>query len=541
MKQHLISLLLATLFVPQLIAQNIPKAGDYPEAAEFEQRRAALRQLMPKNSVAVLFANPVRNRANDVDYVYHPDPNFYYLSGYREPHGVLLVYSEIQQDAEGVYDEILYVQNRDPSAEMWNGKRLGVEGAKKLGVDRAIVNEKFAEANHNFGKFDKVLFFPLPNDVRDNKRNNADLYNLLQDFGTQAAIPADFVAERGQAYEMIRAADAENSANVAQYLGRMQRQVPELKEDKLIIDFIGAETDKKRQAVVKKLPENRLDGSSLSTMMGQLREVKSEKELDLLRKAVYISTMAQREVMKAMKPSMSEMEVQGLHEYVYKKYQAEAEGYPSIVGAGHNGCVLHYIENDRPTLENTLVLMDLGAQYRGYTADVTRTIPANGKFSPEQKAIYQLVLKAQNAAIDRCKPGTPFWEMGQVAKEIIDEGLIELGITKAGEKHNYFPHGTSHYIGLDVHDPGTYGPLRAGSVITVEPGIYIPENSPCDSKWWGIAVRIEDDILITEEGWENLSRFAPREVDEIEALMAQPSPLDSFKVPALEKAVEQGK
>ena len=244
-------------------------------------------------------------------------------------------------------------------------------------------------------------------------------------------------------------------------------------------------------------------------MMDVLREVKTAEEIALLRKAVKISAIGQIEVMKAAKPGMSEREVQGIHEFIYKRYGAEGIGYPSIVGAGNNGCILHYIDNDMKHMSERLILMDLGAEWRGYTADVTRTIPVNGTFTPEEKAIYELVLKSQEAGIALCKPGVDFSEIGQVTRNIINEGLAELGIIKKGERHNYFPHGTSHHLGLDVHDRGGYGALKEGVVLTVEPGIYIPEGSDCDPKWWGIAVRIEDDILVTQSGPENLSKDAP--------------------------------
>ncbi|UOQ78864.1 M24B family metallopeptidase [Hymenobacter sp. 5516J-16] len=247
-----------------------------------------------------------------------------------------------------------------------------------------------------------------------------------------------------------------------------------------------------------------------------------------------ISAVGQQEVMKATRPEMGEMELQGVHEYVYKKYGAEFEGYPSIVGAGGNACILHYTENDKPQVKNDLLLMDCGAEYHGYTADVTRTIPPSGKFSPAQRQIYELVLAAQEAGFAACKPGNEFQAPNKAAQQVVAEGLLRLGIIKKPEEaRKYFPHGTSHYLGLDVHDSGTYGPLRAGSVITVEPGIYIPEGSPCDKKWWNIGVRIEDDVLITTMGYENLSREAPRTVAEVESLMAKPSALDDFTLPAL--------
>ena len=291
-----------------------------------------------------------------------------------------------------------------------------------------------------------------------------------------------------------------------------------------------------QKASLKLNQKSNIDIEFLPTRLAELREVKTPEELKLLTKAVRISAIGQIEVMKAMKPHMSETEIQGIHEFVYKKYGAEYEGYPSIVGAGNNGCILHYIENNKTKVDNDLVLMDLGAEYRGYTADVTRTIPANGKFSVEQKAVYEVVLKAQDAGISVCKEGNAFWQPGAEAKKVINQGLVDLGIIKSiDEKHNYFPHGTSHHIGLDVHDPGTYGNFKENMVITVEPGIYIPDGSPCDKKWWGIAVRIEDDILITKGEPKNLSGEAPRTVEAIEKMMAKKSVLDEFILPNLDE------
>jgi Xaa-Pro aminopeptidase len=270
--------------------------------------------------------------------------------------------------------------------------------------------------------------------------------------------------------------------------------------------------------------------------MASLREKKSKEEMVLLTKAIRISAMGQQEIMKAMHPGMSETQIQGVHEFIYKKYGSEYEGYPSIVGAGNNGCVLHYIENTKMKVENDLVLMDLGAEYHGYTADVTRTIPANGKFSAEQKLIYDLVYDAQEAGIAAAKIGNSFSMTDQAARKVISDGLLKLGlIKKEDESRKYFPHGTSHHIGLDVHDPGLYNTFEADMVVTVEPGIYIPIGSDCDKKWWGIAVRIEDDILITPNGPINLSAEAPRKSNEIELLMKENSILDGFSLPNLDK------
>jgi Xaa-Pro aminopeptidase len=197
---------------------------------------------------------------------------------------------------------------------------------------------------------------------------------------------------------------------------------------------------------------------------------------------------------------------------------------------------LHYIENTKTQVGNELVLMDLGAEYRGFTADVTRTIPANGKFTKAQKEIYDLVYNAQEVGIALYTIGTSMQAPNQAARKVVNEGLFKLGIIKSlDEKHNYFPHGTSHHIGLDVHDPGNYENFEENMIVTMEPGIYIPNGSPCDEKWWGIGIRIEDDILVTKNGPINLSGEAPRTTEEIEKMMSEKSVLDAFILPDLDK------
>ncbi|PNQ72363.1 Xaa-Pro aminopeptidase [Hanstruepera neustonica] len=533
------------LFSVVIMAQDgVPT--DYLSSDFHKERRESLRSKMADNSVAVFFANPVRNRANDVDYVYHQDPNFYYLTGYKEPHAVLVVFKDDQTDTNGnTFNEVLYVQERNPQAEQWTGRRLGIEGAKnELGFDVAYNGAEFANSGINFSGFDKVMFNNFNNDYRDSKRDKADLYSLIEAFKTQANYnEADLDNPiKNRVYDMIKATDVENSANVAQNISRALEYYPELKEDEVITGYVNATDDQTRielqQQVIKiesETPKSNLDTQSLSTIMASLRQIKTEEEMVLLTKAVRISAMGQREIMKAMHPGMSELEIQGIHEYVYKKYGSEYEGYPSIVGAGNNGCVLHYIENSKMKVENDLVLMDLGAEYHGYSADVTRTIPANGKFTPEQKAVYDLVYEAQEAGIAATVVGAKFGSVDAASREVINAGLVKLGIVESEDQaRQYFPHGTSHYLGLDVHDPGDYGALQANMVITVEPGIYIPDGSPCDKKWWGIAVRIEDDILITDNGPVNLSGEAPRKSDEIEALMKEKSALDDFVLPTLD-------
>ncbi len=528
----------------QLEAQN-GTPTDFLSKDFHKNRRDQLRAKMPANSVAIIFANPIRNRANDVDYVYHQDPNFYYLTGYREPNSVLLVFSDQQVAANGEkYDEVLFVQERNARAEQWNGRRLGITGAKEeLGFSMAFNGKDFLNSNIYFKKFDKVFIDgKFKDDYRDTS-DNADIFSLIKNFKERAGYnPASYPSRiKKYYYSMIQNTAASGRADLVETLKKAQERFSELKKDPMIQNYITSLDDTQVKDMKQKVslalqPQTNVDIEFLPKQMGTLREVKTKEELKLLTKAIRISAIGQVEVMKAMKPHMSETEWQGIHEFVYKKYGAEYEGYPSIVGAGNNGCILHYIENNKTRVGNDLVLMDLGAEYRGYTADVTRTIPSNGKFTPEQKAIYDLVYEAQEAGIAKYVIGEKMQAPAAIARKIINEGLAKLGVIKSpNERHGYFPHGTSHHIGLDVHDPGNYGLFEENMVVTMEPGIYIPEGSPCDKKWWGIAVRIEDDILVTKNGPINLSGEAPRKSEEIEKMMAQPSVLDSFLLPDLDK------
>lgn len=426
-------------------------------------RREALRAMMPEGSVAVFFAAPVRNRANDVDFEYHQDPDFYYLTGLTEPNAVLVIFKDKQKFADG-NTEMIFVQSRNPASEVWTGRRLGTDGVEdQLGIKPALTGDDFHKSGIDFGKFDKVFNSKLFNDVRDETSENGDLYDLIQTFqkSTQRASP---------------------------------------------------------------------DVSGLEVMMASLREIKLQEELVLLRKAITMTCEAEIELMKALEPGMTEYQSEAIVEFFFKVKGAEDVGFPSILGSGENSCILHYTTNRKHLDNPELLVSDIGAEYHGYTADVTRTIPINGKFSPEQRIIYQIVYDAQAAGIEKCLKGKPFMAPHQAAVKVVQSRLLELGIIKeAAEYRKYFMHGTSHYLGLDVHDAGLYDILKVNSVITVEPGIYIPVGADCDPKWWNIGVRIEDDILITEGQPENLSALAPRTVDEIEALMKQEGVFNKIK------------
>jgi Xaa-Pro aminopeptidase len=272
-------------------------------------------------------------------------------------------------------------------------------------------------------------------------------------------------------------------------------------------------------------------GSGLQTqsaegMLSAMREIKSAEEIKVLRHAVDASVKAHIEAMKATKAGMREYEVAAIVEYIFKVNGCEYTGYPPIVGSGPNSTILHYNTNRKLMQAGEIICMDTAGEYRGYSADITRSFPVSGKFSPEQKAIYEVVLAATDAGIAACKPGASRETVTAAIDRVLVDGLTRLGvITDAGQLGRYYMHGWGHGIGLDVHDPWPSGTFKAGMAFTVEPGIYIKEGSPCDKKWWNIGIRIEDDILITATGYENMSISAPRTVVEIERMMAQNSQL----------------
>lgn len=439
-----------------------------------KKKRQEFRSLMPANSVAFIFTSPIMKRSNDTDYMYHQDPNFYYLTGWREPHGVLVIFKDDQFDSDGSYNEIMYVRERNEYREMWDGRRLGIKGANKMSFDRVKLRSEFIENTIPIENFTNILNTNIRDDVRDFKDDKYDLFDIQNKF-----------------QEIV-------SKKESDMLGDLNKQ---------------------------------FFSSSINQIMSKLRQTKDPQEIELLTKAIRISALAQIEVMRAIHNDMTEREVQGIHEFIYRKYGAAHEGYNSIVGAGGNACVLHYVTNEDMDIKDKLILMDVGAEYRGYTADVTRTIPVNGKFNNEQKIIYDLVYKSQEEAIKEAIIGNSFNDIYLKSYDIIAKGLIDLGIINDyREARKYYPHGVSHHIGLDVHDPGSRD-LMENMVITVEPGIYIPENSNTDPKWWNIGVRIEDDILITNSGPVNLSIDAPRRSDEIEVIMAQDSPINQLVLP----------
>ncbi len=421
------------------------------------ERRKAIRTFMPEKTMAIYCSGKSMLRANDVDYEFHQDPNFYYLTGLNESNSILILFKNPILFQNDTINELLLIKERNANAEVWVGKKLGVKGSEIiLEIQKTFDIDKFNLENLDLSEIDSIF-------IHDNFEVGNDLFPV-------------------------------NNKHL-----QLQKSDIKIKNSK---------------------KEIKANFSEIHKWMAKLREIKTKEEMYLLRKAISITCDAQSELMKVLKPEMKEYQAEAVVEAIFKLNGAEYPGYPSIVGAAENSCILHYTTNRKTMKGNHLLLSDVGAEYHGYTADVTRTIPVDGKYSEEEKIIYNIVLEAQNKAIEACKVGNPFYITNTIATTVVSQRLQELGIIKSPlGMRRYFMHGTSHYLGLDVHDPGTRGVFQPNTVITVEPGIYIKEGSPCDPKWWNIGVRIEDDILITNDEPENLSGCVPRTVDEIEALM----------------------
>jgi Xaa-Pro aminopeptidase len=418
---------------------------------------------MGPGTLAVVKSMPLQPRNGDWYHTYRQDSDFYYLTGVKEEEAVAL----LEADAPKPYT--LLVRGGDPTRERWDGARLGVEGALKSGADQA---ERFPAAEETLKAAVKRA------------RRIVLVCNFDEDFRRKVL---DWALPLG--------------------------------------------SDNNHATFRKTL----VDGRNL---VGEMRLLKQPGEIAMLQAAVDASIEGHLAAMRSGRAAANEGEVAGAFEGTVRSLGARFLGYDTIAGGGNQACTLHYLTNDQPLKRGSLMLLDAGAEVGFYTADITRTWPLNGTFSPEQRAVYDLVLKAQDAAIDLCRPGRAHKEGLAAAMRILSDGLVDLGILK-GDKDELFAkaayqpftmHGISHWLGLDVHDTGDYlrtPPARGGErllepgmVLTVEPGIYIPEGMPgVDAKWHGIGVRLEDDILVTAEGPRNLSERLPRRPEEVERIV----------------------
>ncbi len=416
-----------------------------------------------QESVAIIPSAREATRSNDTNYRYRQDSDFFYLTGFDEPESIAV----IAPSNEHKYT--LFVRPRDPEREIWDGRRAGVEGAR---------NEHGADAAFPIAEFEEKL-----GDLLDG------VTNLYYRIGSN----------------------------------------PEL--DDMIIAQIRRMRTMTRKGV--KVPEAIIDTGAI---LHEMRLIKSEDEIAIMQRAADIAAEAHREAMQRVRPGMKEYEVEALIEYMFRKNGAAAPAYSSIVGSGPNATVLHYINNDATLRDGELLLVDAGAEYRGYASDITRTFPINGRFTAAQRDIYNLVLEAQTACVGMTRPGVRMDELKTRSIEILTEGMVRLGLLRGEpeklieeEKYKqFYMHGLGHFLGIDVHDVGRYyidgesRRLEPGMVTTIEPGIYIaPETKDIPEKYLGIGVRIEDDVLVTEDGHRVLSSKAPKQVEEIEELMAR--------------------
>lgn len=429
---------------------------------EYSTRRKRLMQMMGKGSIAIIPAAPTTIRNRDVEHRYRPDSDFYYLTGFAEPEAVAVI---IPKRKHGEF--ILFCRERDPEMETWVGPRAGLEGARETYLaDDAFPIADIAEI--------------LPGLLENRDRV----------FYTMGCNPAF---------------------------------------DQQIIGWVNQIREKARSGV--NTPNEFV---ALDHLLHDMRLFKSRHEISIMRKAAKIAASAHVRAMQKCKPDMTENEIEAEILHHFRQHNC-AEAYPSIVGGGANSCILHYIDNKEPLNDGDLLLIDAGAELDYYASDITRTFPVNGKYSKEQKAIYNLVLQAQEAAIKQVKAGNHWNDPHNAAVKVITRGLVKLGLLKGdvrklikdGAYRRFYMHRTGHWIGMDVHDVGDYKVgdawrvLEPGMVLTIEPGIYIPAGSKkVAKKWWNIGVRIEDDVLVTKNGPDVLTRDVPKNAAEIEAIMA---------------------
>lgn len=430
---------------------------------EYARRRKALMAQMERNSIAIIPSAKEKIRSRDTDFHFRQDSDVLYLSGFSEPESVLVL---IPGREHGEF--VMFCRERDREREVWDGYRQGPEGACK-----------------NFGADDA---FPI-NDIDD-------------------ILPGLIEGRERVYYAMGQQADF----------------------DQRVMAWVQSIKAKVRSGATP--PGEFID---LNHLLHDMRLFKSAAELKVMAQSADISAQAHCRAMQVCKPGMYEYELEAEIQHEFARSGARHPAYNSIVGSGDNACILHYIENSARMKKGDLVLIDAGCEFQHYAADITRTFPVSGRFSKAQKALYELVLAAQEAAIKEIYPGNHWNAPHDASVRCITEGLIELGLLKGkpaslikkGAYKDFYMHRIGHWLGMDVHDVGDYKiqgewrVLEPGMVMTVEPGIYVsPDNQKVDAKWRGIGIRIEDDVVVTDEGCTVLTHGVPKTVKEIEALMA---------------------
>jgi Xaa-Pro aminopeptidase len=411
--------------------------------------------------VAIFPNAPISIRSNDVEYRYRQDNDLYYLTGFPEPESVCLLAPDHPSERF-----VLFVRPRDKDKEVWTGKRFGAEGAKEIfGADAAYTIDKLDEVLPGYLEKAEKVYFAMSRDERFNQK----VFDLVS---------------------------------------RCRLMRPRTGTG----------------------PTSLIDPGAI---VHEMRLFKAEEEIALMRQAIAAAATAHLEAMQKTRAGMREYEIEALLEFTFRRLGAEGPAYPSIVAAGANAAVLHYISNNCQLQNGDLLLIDAGAEYGAYCADITRTFPIAANFSSPQREVYELVLQAQKEGIAMVQPGVRLDDVHRRVVEILTQGMIDLGIVQGdpqevGEKEEYrrfYMHRTSHWLGMDVHDVGQYKVdgasrvLEPGMVFTVEPGLYIAEDSEgVDPRFRGLGVRIEDDLLVTPTGHEVLSAAVPKEISDLESL-----------------------
>ena len=427
----------------------------------YSERRNKLGSMLPQNSAVVIAGASTQYRNADSSHAFRQDSNFWYLSGFNEADSTLVLLVNEKNNVQS----IAFVPEKDELKEIWDGYRAGPEGAMKdHGFDLAFNNTEIDQRLPDLLAGHNQVFYPV---------------------GKSKTLDAD------------------------------------------IIEWIKSAKSKDRHS-------SAIDIADASSKVGNQRLIKDEDEIKIMKKACRISAEAHVEAMKFVKPGMTEQEMEAFYQYEFSKRGGRFSAYTPIVAGGENACVLHYVENSKPLKDGELLLVDAGCEFELYASDITRTFPINGKFTSPQLAIYEVVLEAQAKSIEAISTNNNVMEAQIISEKVITQGLIDLGILQgsmeelhaAGAFKDFYMHKIGHWLGIDVHDAGDYMEdgdfmkFKPGMVTTVEPGIYISSSSNVDDKWKGIGIRIEDDILVTADGNENLTAFVPSNPTEIEALMA---------------------
>ena len=434
--------------------------------AEFARRRKNLMGMMDKHTIAIIPGAREVTRSRDTEYPFRQNSDLFYLTGFEEPDAVLVLVPGRRQG-----QVVLFCRERDPDMELWNGYRLGPEGAVAyLGVDDAFPIDDLDEILPGLIEGTQRIYYSMGHDDVFDQRVMGWVNQIRKLVRTGAAPPADF--------------------------------------------------------------------TDLAFLLHEQRLIKSAAEVRVMRKAGEISAAAHVRAMQECQPGRYEYHLEAAIQRTFAEHGARFPAYNSIVGSGANACVLHYTENASKMRAGDLVLIDAGCEYQGYAADITRTFPVSGQFSNEQRAIYDVVLEAQRAAIAKVRPGNTWNQPHDATVRVITRGLIKLGLLRGKERElikaeayrDFYMHRAGHWLGLDVHDVGEYRvdgrwrQFEPGMVLTIEPGIYIAaDNTKVPKRWRGIGVRIEDDVVVTEQGCDVLTGDVPKRADEIEALMLQAS------------------